>query len=164
MLPSNPTHSLWICWKMVAPQSASHRRVTGNQFQMIMCSQGGPPVPRRHCPAVIVGRLPPTLDVPWRRLIKGQGGEYTMLHSPIARSSQIPWTFPQVAVMSKPLLHLNVIPLPDVTAEPLCFTSDQMLGEDLLGYIARHPDAERLSLVCFLWAVLHGTLIPFPVI
>ena len=43
--------------------------------------------------------------------------------------------------------HPNIVPLLGVTIEPLELISDWMPGGDLPGYIAKHPNADRLSLV-----------------
>ena len=67
--------------------------------------------------------------------------------SPVLRCLRIPQTFHQVAAMSKHLKHPNIVPLLGVTTEPLELISEWMPGGDLLGYIAKHPDADRLSLV-----------------
>ena len=66
------------------------------------------------------------------------------------RHSRIPQTFNQVAAVSKHLKHANIVPLLGVTTEPLELISEWMPGGELLGYIAGHPDADRLSLLRFL--------------
>ena len=70
--------------------------------------------------------------------------------TPVLRHSDVPQTFNQVAVTSKHLKHPNIVPLLGVTTEPLELISEWMPGGELPGYIAGHPDADRLSLVCFI--------------
>ena len=59
-----------------------------------------------------------------------------------------------MAVTSKHLAHPNIVPILGVTVEPFEVISNWMPGGDLLGYVAKHPDADRLSLVRFLCATL----------
>ena len=68
---------------------------------------------------------------------------------PVLRHSHIPQTFNQVAAISKHLKHPNIVPLLGATTEPLELISELMPGGELLGYIAGHPDADRLSLMRF---------------
>ena len=68
----------------------------------------------------------------------------------VLRNSRIPQTFNQVAAISKHLKHPNVVPFLGATTDPLELISEWMPGGELLGYIAGHPDADRLSLVRFL--------------
>lgn len=49
--------------------------------------------------------------------------------------------------MSKHLKHPNIVPLLGVTFDPFELISDRMPGGDLPGYIANHPNTDRLSLV-----------------
>ena len=60
------------------------------------------------------------------------------------RTSQV---LNQVSATWKSLKHPNIVPLLGVTIDPLEIVSDWMPGEDILGYIANHPDADRLFLV-----------------
>ena len=83
---------------------------------------------------------------------------------PVLRRSPISQIFRQVAVTSKHLAHPNIVSLLGVTLEPLELISDWVPGVDLPGYIAKHPDADRLSLVGTSSAALFGALIPQPVI
>ena len=69
---------------------------------------------------------------------------------PVLRHSRIPQMFNQVVAVSKHLKHPNIVPLLGVTTEPLELISEWMPGGELLGYIAGHPDADRLSLLRFL--------------
>ena len=87
---------------------------------------------------------------PWGRPAEGQSGAYSALCPPVLRHSHIPQTFNQVAAISKHLKHPNIVPLLGATTEPLELISEWMLGGELLGYIAGHEDADRLSLVRFL--------------
>ena len=87
---------------------------------------------------------------PWGRPAEGQRGAYSALRPPVLRRSRIPQTFNQVAAISKHLKHPNIVPLLGAATEPLELISEWMPGGELLGYLARRPDADRLSLVCFL--------------
>jgi serine/threonine protein kinase len=49
--------------------------------------------------------------------------------------------------MSKYLEHPNIVPLLGVTVDPFELISGWMSGGDLLGYIANHQNADRVSLV-----------------
>ena len=51
--------------------------------------------------------------------------------------------------MSKHLAHPNIVSLLGATIDPLELISDWMPGGDLPGYIAKHPDTNRLFLVRF---------------
>jgi hypothetical protein len=73
-----------------------------------------------------------------------------MLHFLVLRHSQMPWIIHQVAAMSKRLVHRNIVPLFGITAGPPEFVSNWMPGGDLPAYIAKLPDANRLSIVRFL--------------
>ena len=76
----------------------------------------------------------------------------TLCHvSPVLKRSRVPQTFHQVAAMSKHLKHPNIVPLLGATTEPLELISEWMPGGDLLGYIVKHPDADRRSLVRLLF-------------
>ena len=68
----------------------------------------------------------------------------------VLRHSRIPQTFNHVAAISKHLKHPNIVPFLGATTDPLELISEWMPGGELLGYIAGHPDADRLSLVRFL--------------
>ena len=52
------------------------------------------------------------------------------------------------------LAHPNIVPLLGVTVEPSELLSDWVPSGDLPGYIANHSDADRLSLVRFLYTAL----------
>ena len=52
-----------------------------------------------------------------------------------------------MAVTSKHLEHPNIVPLLGVTMEPFELISGWVPGGDLPGYLAKHPDANRPSLV-----------------
>jgi serine/threonine protein kinase len=69
-------------------------------------------------------------------------------------------TFHLIAVMSKYLEHPNIVPFLGVTIDPLELISDWMPGGDLPGYIANHPNVDRLSLVGVPYNPLCKTLIP----
>jgi hypothetical protein len=75
-----------------------------------------------------------------------------------------PQNFYQIAVLSKNLAHPNIVPLLGVTTEPLELISDWMPGGDLPEYVARHPKANRLSLVGLLSITLHDALTLSPVV
>ena len=64
-----------------------------------------------------------------------------------------------MAVISKYLKHPNVAPVLGAAVDPLEFISDRMSGGDLPGYIAHHPDVNRLSLVGAPFTVLCEVLI-----
>ena len=49
--------------------------------------------------------------------------------------------------MWKRLEHENIVPLFGITSNPLQLVSDWMPGGDLIEYIKKHPDADRLGLV-----------------
>jgi serine/threonine protein kinase len=69
-------------------------------------------------------------------------------------------TFHLVGVMSKYLEHPNIVPFLGVNTDPLELISDWMPGGDLPGYIANHPNVDRLSLVGVPYNPLCETLIP----
>jgi len=48
----------------------------------------------------------------------------------------------------KRLKHPNLIPFLGTTTTPLQLISEWMSGGTLPGYIKKHPDADRLGLVC----------------
>ena len=50
--------------------------------------------------------------------------------------------------MWKRLTHPNILPLLGVTITPLQLISNWMPGGQLPEYIRKHPDADRLRLVC----------------
>ena len=54
-----------------------------------------------------------------------------------------------MAVVSKHLVHPNIVPLLGIAVDPYELISDWMPGGDLMGYIDTHPDADRRSLVRF---------------
>jgi hypothetical protein len=83
---------------------------------------------------------------------------------PVSQAQTKPQTFHQVVAMWKHLAHRNIVPLLGVTIDPIQLVSDWTSDEDLTGYIANHPDADRLSLVCFLSTVLRGVLTLSPAI
>jgi hypothetical protein len=63
--------------------------------------------------------------------------------------------------MWKRLVHPNIVPLFGITLEPLQLISAWMSGGELKEYIIRHPNTNRLKLVCLL-LILHSiTLTPF---
>ena len=66
--------------------------------------------------------------------------------------------------MSKHLAHPNIVSLLGVTIDPPELVSDWMPGGDLPGYISKHPNTNRLSLVRLLSTELHETLTPSSVI
>ncbi|KAF9647776.1 kinase-like protein [Thelephora ganbajun] len=55
--------------------------------------------------------------------------------------------FHEVAVVWKHLAHPNIAPLLGVTIDPLQFISDRISGENLMEYIASHPDANKVTLL-----------------
>jgi hypothetical protein len=61
-------------------------------------------------------------------------------------------------------VHPNIVPLLGATVEPLELISDWIPGGDLLGHIAKYPDADRVSLVDTFHATLRDALTPSPVI
>ena len=68
-------------------------------------------------------------------------------------------------MISRHLVHSNIVPILGSTVEPFELISDWMPGGDLPGYIAKHPDADKLSLVCALDSyTLPDVLTPSPVI
>ena len=69
-----------------------------------------------------------------------------------------------MVVAWKNLAHPNVVPLLGVTTDPIQLVSGWMPDADLTGYIANHPDADRLSLVGVPSTVLCDVLTPSPVI
>ena len=69
-----------------------------------------------------------------------------------------------MAVVWKNLVHPNVAPLLGVTTDPIQLVSGWMPDVDLTGYIANHPDADRLCLVGVPSVVLCDALIPSVVI
>ena len=91
-----------------------------------------------------------------RRIRAYSGGDPQKVKEVCARSyaplfsntrSWLSQTFHKVAVILKRSAHPNIVPLLGVTIEPLELISDWMPGGDLPGYIAMHPNADRLSLV-----------------
>jgi hypothetical protein len=83
--------------------------------------------------------------VPRRGYEEGRGGAYpTPCFLVLNADLRTPQTFNQVAVTWKCLEHLNIVPFLGVTTDPLELISDQMPGGDLPGYIANHPDANRI--------------------
>jgi len=55
--------------------------------------------------------------------------------------------FHQVAGTSRDLAHPNIVPIVGVTVESLDLISDWVPGGDLLEYIVKHPDTDRLPLL-----------------
>ena len=66
--------------------------------------------------------------------------------------------------MWKYLTHPNIVPFLGITSAPRQLISEWMPGGDLLGYIEGHPDADRLGLVCTLYAVFIARLPQSPAI
>ena len=62
------------------------------------------------------------------------------------------------------LAHPNVVPLLGVTTDPIQLVSGWMPDADLTGYIASHPDADKLNLVGVPSTVICDVLTPSPVI
>ncbi|KAF9643033.1 kinase-like protein [Thelephora ganbajun] len=56
--------------------------------------------------------------------------------------------FYRETVIWKRLEHPNILPLLGVTTSPLQLISDWMSGGDLQEYIKKHPDTDRLKLLC----------------
>jgi serine/threonine protein kinase len=56
-------------------------------------------------------------------------------------------TFCQEAVVWKRLNHPNIVPLLGITITPFQLISNWISGGDLLDYIKKNPDADRLNLV-----------------
>ena len=69
-----------------------------------------------------------------------------------------------MVVAWKNLAHPNVVPLLGVTADPIQLVSGWMPDVDLTGYIASHPDTDRLNLVGVPSTVLRDVLTPSLVI
>jgi len=69
-----------------------------------------------------------------------------------------------MAVAWKNLAHPNVVPLLGVTTDPIQLVSGWMPDVDLTGYIASHPDADRLNLVGVSSTVPRDVLTPSLVI
>jgi len=65
--------------------------------------------------------------------------------------------------MWKRLEHPNVLPLLGVTFDPFQLVSEWMPGGDLLEYIKKHSDADRLGLVGVPPNAPTSRLLPFPV-
>ena len=65
---------------------------------------------------------------------------------------------------SKHLSHPNIVPILGATVEPCELISDWMPGGDLMGYITKNPDANRISLVGFLCIAPLDVLTPSPAI
>ena len=55
--------------------------------------------------------------------------------------------FYKEAVTWKYLNHQNILPLLGITTEPLQLISNWVAGGNLLGYVQKHPRADRLRLV-----------------
>jgi len=62
--------------------------------------------------------------------------------------------------MWKHLTHTNIVPLLGVTIDPFQLVSDWVSGGDLLDYIKRNPNANRLRLVGVPVIVLSSCLLP----
>ena len=62
------------------------------------------------------------------------------------------------------MAHPNIVPLLGVTTDPIQLVSGWTPDLDLMGYIKKHPDADRLSLVGVPFTVLCDVLIPSLVI
>ena len=62
---------------------------------------------------------------------------------------------------SKHLVHPNIVLLLGVKVEPFELISEWMPGGGLQGYIAKRPDADRLSLVGFFSYYTRGRADPF---
>jgi hypothetical protein len=84
--------------------------------------------------------------------------------SPISQRLQNPQALRHAAIVWKYLTHRNIAPLLGVTLDPLQFVSDWTSDEDLNGYVINHPDADKLSLVCFPSTALCAALTPSPAI
>jgi len=69
-----------------------------------------------------------------------------------------------MAVVWKHLAHSNIVPLLGVTIDPLQLIWDWMSCGDLTEYIAKNPDADRLSLVSVPSTTLYYELMSSPVI
>lgn len=67
---------------------------------------------------------------------------------PPAVLTEVPKSF-QEAVMWKHAKHPNIVPFLGVTSDPFQLVSSWMSGGNLTDYIKKHPDADRLTLVCF---------------
>ena len=63
--------------------------------------------------------------------------------------------------MWKHLVHPNIVPLLGVTVDPLQLVSDRISGGNLLGYITKYPDSDRLGLVRVPSTALCDVLTPF---
>ena len=103
-------------------------------------------------------------DIPRGRHTEGQGGAQPFPCSPALRCLRTPWTFHQVAVVSKYLAHPSIVSILGATTEPLELISNWMPGGDLPEYIARRPDADRLSLARSLSTALLDDLTPSPAV
>ena len=66
--------------------------------------------------------------------------------------------------MWKRLTHPNIVPLMGITFAPFQLISDWMSGGDLLEYIEKNSDADRLKLVRTSQAVSITLLLPLPAI
>ena len=73
---------------------------------------------------------------------------YYSVALPILRHWRNPQTFCQEAVIWKRLTHPNIVPLLGITITPFQLISNWMPGGDLPVYIKKHPDQDRLELVC----------------
>ena len=60
--------------------------------------------------------------------------------------------------MWKHLTHRNIVPLLGATTNPLQLVVDWTSDDDLRGYIANHDDADRSSLVRFLFTAVCDSL------
>jgi len=71
-------------------------------------------------------------------------------------------TFCREAVVWKHLTHPNVLPLLGVTIGPYQLISKWVSGGNLLGYVQKHPDADKLRLVGvpYVTIVRHIILLP----
>ena len=67
---------------------------------------------------------------------------------PVLGANETTQIFHEVAATWKQLVHRNVAPLLDFTIDPSQLVLDWLSDEDVRSYVANHPDADRLNLVC----------------
>ena len=67
----------------------------------------------------------------------------------------------QEAIVWKYLSHPNIVPFRGTTIIPFQLVSDWMPGGNLMEYIHKYSDANRLALVCFSAAARGKLLTPF---
>ena len=87
-----------------------------------------------------------------------------MLRFPILRYQRSPQTFHQVTVKSKHLTHPNIVPLLGVTIDPPQLISDWMSGGNLMEYITKQSDVDRLRLVGVFSGSFYEALTPSPAV